>query len=465
MARLLVNRAGSVLPVVFIFAVIAVITVSAFVSGQYMLARPVLTVPVEIQALLNARSGIWKGLEMLSQPKKIDTLKTINTLDSAFNSALFGKMTEAIKPDKDPLSADEDPLSVQPYSSDSFGTCEIALKYRGCYELLESKGSFRNRSKNVTVKFGGIFSGFLDTVLFLSNNPLLQTPVRGKIHYGPFDTAGTVRTDDLTKFLSYVQGEMSDSLDTMKPAPPRLIQHNVEFDTVPETVRGPLLIDGSHFDLTWKVKKRIVVLGDVQITGKTSLEGMDFLATGAIKVFDDAHLRDVFLFSPQTISMGDRAVFSGTAMTLSNILVSGAAAVENRSMLVAVKKAAAPAPAPKPADRGKKKHAVFSITFSESSTIDATVVSQGDSLGIKIDRNAVVKGMLRSQGAMCLDGKVYGVIHAKNFVDGPLAVSGKSTAAISVIHGALLPLEDRELRNYYFPFFMGKSSIIEWVEE
>jgi cytoskeletal protein CcmA (bactofilin family) len=318
----------------------------------------------------------------------------------------------------------------------------------------------------VTVKLGGVFPLVSDTVLYLINNPPLQKPIRGKIHYGPVDTAGAIRMDALNKFTSYFLTKMSDTLDTMKPSPPRLIQHNDEFDTIPETVHGPLFIDGSHFDLTWKTKKRIVVRGDLQITGKTALEGMDFLVTGEIKLFDDAHLRDVFLFSPKTITMSDRAVFSGTAMTLSTILVSGVASVENRSMLVVVRKPNAPVPKPpKPGDRGKKKLAVFSITFTESATVDATVVSLGDSLGIKIDRSAIVKGMLRSQGAMCFDGKVYGIIHASKFVDGPSAVSGKSTAAISVINGDLLPLEPREIRDYFFPFFMGKLSMIEWVEE
>jgi hypothetical protein len=466
MGATLKNRNGSALPVVLIFAVIAAITALAYVSGQYRTARPALSSPPDIQALLNARSGIWKGLEMLSQTKKPDTLKGINTLDTAFNAGLFGKQSEAITKDGALLAPDGNPQEIQPYSCDSFGTCEVALSYRGCFEILQSKGVFRNIRKNVAVKLGGIFNQFSDTALFLEKSPPLQSPVRGGVHYGPLDTAGSVRTDDLSKFLSQLQSEMTDSLDTMKPAPPLLIQHDDEFAKVPDMVRGPLFIDGSHFDLGWKTNKRIVVLGDLQVTGTTQLEDMDFLVTGEIKLFDKARMRNVFLLSPKTISIGDRAAFSGSAVTMSNILVFGVASVEDRSMLVVVRKENAPQNKPAPGPKGqKKKIAVFSATFTESATIDATVVTLNDSLGIKIDRSAVVKGLLWTRGAISLDGKVFGRICASKIVDGAQAVSGKSSAAISVIRGGILPLEDDQVRGYFFPFFMGKLSIVDWREE
>jgi hypothetical protein len=111
----------------------------------------------------------------------------------------------------------------------------------------------------------------------------------------------------------------------------------------------------------------------------------------------------------------------------------------------------------------KGKKAVFAATFTGSSTVDATVVALGDSLGIKIDRNAIVKGQLWTRGAMSLDGKVYGAIHANKFVDGALAMAGKPLVALSVIRGTVLPLDDAS--RYYFPFFMGIVSIIERREE
>jgi hypothetical protein len=451
MARqLFLHRSGSVLPVVLIFSIIAAITVIAFVSGQYMIARPGLVAPTNYQALLNARSGIWKGLELLNKPKTPDTLKGINTLAPGFGDSTFGKPTEELNKGLQPDGATD---TLPLFSSDSFGICELTLSYRGCFEVLQSKGIFRTAQKNIFVTLGGVIPMHPDTVLYLEDRTVVQSPIPGKVHYGPsMDTARAVRDDVLNKFLSFFQNELTDSTDTMRPALPLLIQSNAVFDTIPAIVKGPLFIDGSHFDLTWKSKKRIVVHGDLQITGTVALEGMDFLVAGEIKLFDKARLRNVFLFSTKAISLQGDAVFSGSAVTKSTIIVLDKALVENRSMLVAVRKAS---------PKGKKT--VFSATFSGSSATDATVIALGDSLGIKIDRSAKVKGILWAQGAMCLDGKVSGIIHASKFVDGASAMTGKPLAAISVIHGTMLPFDDAS--SYHFPFFMGRVSIIERREE
>jgi hypothetical protein len=473
MARPKTLRAGSALPVVLFFSIAAVITVIAFVAGQNMIARRTFISPSELQALLNARSGIWKGLELLTQPKNKDTLKTINTLDSLFGKSLFGKPTENILDSENELVPDSSPIKMQPYSSDSFGTCEIALSYSGCFEMLMSNGSFRNSKKNVVVKLGGLFALSMDTVLYLESGPPLQTPIRGKVHYGPLtDTARTLRTKDLNEFIATFTRQMTDSLDTMKPALPLLIQHNDEFEKIPAVVRGALFIDGLHFDLSWKSTKCIVVHGDLQITKKVLLEGLTFLVTGEIKLFDDAQARNVSLYCLKKLTIGDRAVFSGTAISQTNILAFGSASVENKSLIFIPHTAQAQAP-PKekkggpPAlpkrDAPEKKAGVFSATFTESATIDATVITLNDTMGVKIDKNAVVKGIIRTKGALVLDGKLLGLAQAAKIVDGGAVMSGKPLLPIAVIKGSILPIDD--VRRYYFPFFMGNLSILSWEED
>jgi len=76
------------------------------------------------------------------------------------------------------------------------------------------------------------------------------------------------------------------------------------------------------------------VLGDLQVTGKVAIEGLTFVVVGESKILDDAHFKDVTLFSTKRISIENKAVFSGTAITLANLIVSGNGTVENRSMLV-----------------------------------------------------------------------------------------------------------------------------------
>ena len=460
------RRAGSVLPAVLIFSIIAIIMVTVFVSGQYKLARPSLMAPSGLQALCNARSGIWKAIELLNRGNTPDTLKGINTLDSLFNRDLFGKPNDTNAIGMETLVADSAPLALQPYSCDSFGTCEVALSYCGCFELLTSKGIFRSSEKNVLVKLGGTIVSSPDTAYYLETEAPLQGMIWGKGHHGPDSVI--VRESDLHALVSEYTSELSQGTDTMVQNLPLTIQHNDEFAKIPDFVKGPLFIDGSHFDLSWKEKRRVTVLGDVQITGKVYIEGLELVAGGEIKCFDDCRLRDVTVFSLQRVVMSDRAVFRGTAIARTNMLLYGHAVVENRSMLIVTGggKVASPPAGPIPPN-GPARLPVFSITFTESSTIDATVVSlkgEGD-LGIKIDKNAIVKGVLWTKGYMGLAGTLYGVIHAKALVNAEKALSGKEQITPDPIlpgTASLRRIEDAD--KYYFPFFMGKLKIMQWQE-
>jgi len=67
------GNSGAALPTVLIFAVFALIVASVYTAGQLTIAKPSLRGPASLQALCNARSGIWKGLELkeaLRHPRK-----------------------------------------------------------------------------------------------------------------------------------------------------------------------------------------------------------------------------------------------------------------------------------------------------------------------------------------------------------------------------------------------------------
>jgi hypothetical protein len=463
MVRLFRNRDGAVLPAVLIFSIIAVIMAGAFVSGQYMLARPSLIAPSNLQALCNARSGIWKAIEILNRGNRPDTLKTINTLDSLFNKQLFGKPGDSNSISMETLVPDSTPLVLQPYACDSFGSCEAVLSYSGCFEKLSSKGVFNTREKTVNVKLGGSFFTSPDTAYYLEPGPPLQGTIWGKGHIGPMDSAPTPRQADLQSLVRRLTGELSAMSDTVVPNLPLTIQHNDEFGKIPDFVKGPLFIDGSHFDLVWKEKRRISVLGDVQLTGKVDIEGVELIASGEIKCFDDCHLRNVVALAQQRFIMADRAVFSGTAIAQTNMLIYGHAVVENRSMLVVIGEGKAPTPPTGGGGIPPKK--IFSITFTESSTIDATVVALKNELGVKIDKNATVKGILWTKGYAALAGTLYGVLYAKALVNVEKALS--ATVAIApdpILPGTASIRRIEDIDKYYFPFFMGKLTVIQWQE-
>ena len=450
---------GSVLPSVLIFSLIAALIVTAFVSGQYLLARPTLTQPAKLQALCNARSGVWKALEMLRRGGQPDSLKGINTLDSAFNGTLFGKTTDTAALPHETLVADSSPVTVHPYSCDSFGACEVSLSYRGCFEALDSKGTLRKIDKSISVVLGGSVHVSPDTAYFFETGLPLQGNIGGKGHIG--SDSVIVRQEELKALISRYNAQLSTGADTIMPQTVLLIQHNDEFEKIPDFVKGPLTIDGTHFDLSWKKKRRVTVLGDIQIFGKTNLEGLEFIASGDITCADDCRLLDVTLVAAGRMIMADRAVFSGTAIAATNMLIHGQASIERRSMLIATGEGKTP-----PLKPGMPpKPRIFSITCTERATIDATVIALKDELGVKIDKAAAIKGVIWTKGFVSIAGKLFGVVHAKALVDADQAIDPtKTPQPIAILPGSAAINRIDDANRYYFPFFMGKLAIIQWQE-
>jgi hypothetical protein len=468
MARYLHDQAGSILPVVLLFSIIAALMVFAFVSGQYMIARPALKNPSNLQALCNARSGIWKAMEMISRNDKPDTLKKINTLDSLFNKDLFGKPGDTNSIKVEDLTANATPLKIQPYSCDSFGNCEVSLSYKGCFELLSSKGLSGASEKNVLVTLAGSIKISPDTVYYLQTGEPLQGSIVGKGRIGEWnDTSNMLRSDDLTNLVADLTKELKLATDTLVKNIPLTIQSNDQFEKIPDFVNGPLFIDGSRFDLSWKQKRRISVAGNVQITGKTTIEGADFAASGEIKCFDDSRLLNASIFSAKRISMSDRSIFSGTAISRAGMLFYGNATVKNRSILVTTGKKTDTITSGKSGKNISDSSAdsTFAITFNELSNIDATVISLNDTLGIKIDKHAVIKGILWTKGYLGLAGTLYGVAFAKALVNpSNLFTENKQIKADAVLAGTASIRKNEYVNKYFFPFFMGKLSIMQWQE-
>jgi hypothetical protein len=111
-----------------------------------------------------------------------------------------------------------------------------------------------------------------------------------------------------------------------------------------------------------------------------------------------------------------------------------------------------------------KPQPVYGITFTEWATIDAVVISLQKPLGIYVDKYAVVHGLLWTKGYASIDGTVYGIVIADNFVNSTL-VKNKAKdleQAKNYFNGAIKKLPN--FNSYRFPVFMGTMSICSWQE-
>jgi len=482
------NEHGSSLTIVLIFSVFALITTSTYLISQWTIARPGLLAPSSFQALLNARSGIWKAMELMNAPP-VDTLAHINTLNANFNDSLFGKQSKNLN-DSVALPPD-DTTDVSLFSTDSFGTCKALFTYMPCFKSITSNGFFRSQSKTVSATLGGILHDSPDTVCFLGNKlpPEGGGIIDGKVamlqdsNSLPPPSAGKavpvvipeMRITDLVKAVSYFKAKFSSTNDSLFQNTVLTIQDNDKLSSIKDIVNGPLLLDGSHHDLFWKEKRRVMIMGDLQITGTVTVENIEFLVSGEVKLFDDCVFKNVSIFCSKTLTITDKSVFSGNAVSLTQISINKRARIDNKSVLVAYtesKPAQLLQPAqgqqiPQQSQAGQQIKLLCSVFLTQDVRCDGTIIAYGDPSGIKTDRNVIVRGSLWSSSMICNEGAIYGFIRCKELISAteldarqkvpPAPASGKN-----FMTGSVRRLET--IADYPYPFFMGKPSIIRWED-
>jgi len=453
------QNSGAALPIVLVFSAFAFIVAVLYVTGQYTVARPFLAAPTSFQALCNARSGVWKGIELMSRPVP-DTLAAIKTLDSTFNKNLFGKPPATVSGNNSSgLAPDDTPLVVTPLTSDSFGDASISLSYLSCFKVITSHGRFRTAEKTVRVLLGGALYTSADTVCYLMTGiDPVGGNITGKKSIASLDTA-SFHTKDLTDLVSYYSTLLSEKSDTTMPAVPVTVQSGDQARALPEVVKGHLFVNGVFGNLTWKEKRRIIVLGDIQVTGNPMIEGIEFVSMGEVKFFDDCKLRNVSVFATGRLTIGDRAVFSGTSLT-PTVLIYKDGRVEDKSMIVSYG-----------VNPAKKAIVVpTSIVLSQNASVDGVIIAYGSPGVITTEKGVVVRGIMWAQGSVVHQGALYGVLRARDLADlATLTTSagGRAGAAPVLVKntltGAIMPLP--EITSYPCPFFLGRPSIIRWEEE
>ncbi len=456
---------GSSLPVVLLFSAVAMITVFTYLLNQTSLAKSALRSPSSVQALLNARSGIYKAYHKMTDTSHsdtiIDTLKTISTLDSLFGSDLI----EISDTTDDIFGADTERINI--FSSDSFGTCEIVMLPRGSFFILSSIGKFKRAERLVTAKLGSKIPALPDTVLLYYED----SPWEGTKPQGEVVLVKSPPSDSTTSLLSRMLSEYQEMLqvdDSVMFDQPLTIQSQHELDKIKDTINGHLIIDGSHYKLSLKGNRTIAVLGDIQITGEVFLNGISFLAGGEIKLFDESELRNVSLFSNSRIFIGDRASYQGDALACHSISIYGNAIVKDKSTIVVCGKSSHNS-SPSGSDSLQ-----YSIIIADNATVDGTCMALRTPGSIKTEHNTLITGILWARNTVCHRGRMLGLISAKRVIDcddpgqlAPLSTAPKDSSGGSIIQKSAVPGELAPLINisdYPMPYFTGFPSIIDWKE-
>jgi len=490
------NNHGSVLPMVLVFAIMGLILATIYITGQSSLVKPSYKEKFALQALLNARSGVWWTLDTIQAHR--DSLHGKDTLDprdstnlnltpldprsalppSGFNSDMFendtgtGLLTDV----QDVLFADDEPVKADIYSVEELGVCSIQVKTLGGVKELLSRGWYREASKECLVTLGGKTYVDTDTLLFLTN-PIIPNPPTRPI--GEFDIKReAIDNAELDALISFYSNALSvtdtapDELGAPLVEPPLTIQANDEFEELGESINSPLFIDGSYWDLQWNGhNKSITIFGDLQFTGTVQIQNVTFIVAGEVKVFDEAQLKNVTFFSQGAIFIGDRAVFDGNIISMGGITVYGESTIANKSMLIATglsQRPAAPTGASSTggpgADEGtdtgtspqkpgaNPNASPYAIQILEYAKVDGTLIAMGKAGSIKTDLETEITGVIYALKMLEHAGTLYGVAKCQE-------LAGNQIQSNPFAFKPLPSIEE-----YPIPFFIGKPRIIEWIE-
>jgi hypothetical protein len=468
---------GSSLTLVLFFAAIGMITVFSYLLHQIAYAKPSLRSPSSLQALFNARSGIYRAFYHIIDSTAIDTLKTINTLDSAFGASMFGEMVDSTPIPKDKPGLDGVPITYDLFGADSLGDCDVMLEPAGGKCKLTSTGRFHAIKRHVTAMLGCRVPALPDTVvIYHSSYEWLGNKPGGTVVSSTDNVS--INSTWYNSLIDRYQTSITET-DTLLLDLPLTIQGNNDLKKIKSTVNGSLLIDGNNSGITWNDTGTVVIKGDCQFTGDVTIHGITFIASGEIKILDDSKFDQVNVFSSSRIFIGDNASFQGNALALHSITVYGKATIRDKSSLIAGSNRASSS------GTTSGDSLKFSIFLSEESTINAVCIALETPGSIKTDLSTQITGILWAQHYVCHRGKMKGLIYATRVVDcdDPLQMAtestlnsaidneGKKVAAGSLVPGKLYnaipgeiePLSD--IAMYDLPFFMGRLSIVSWSEE
>lgn len=484
----ILTQKGSALLIVLIFSIITFITVSVYVMSQFNFAQVLRKEPAKLQALLNARSGIWYGLAMLD--KEVGAMQSDSSSSDTSLSDLFGedmfehkeKEEEEDEPSLDEMQVLSEGESETIALFDSTILFTYLIKPSAFFQILESEGMFRDYSKNASVIIGSKPFISPDTVLYLSTPGLPE----GTGHFGgkvAFITESIDSSDSTQRKRFFINreklvgiveeyiGPLFAVAESLALNPPLTIQYNEDFSEIPDTVLGPLFIDGSSRDLFWRAERQIYVAEELQITGSVHLENLKFIVKGDIKILDEARLKSVEIFSGSRIFFAGESDFNGNAMAYADIEIYEQAAIKGKSIIIStgLSKREEKKEQQEEQEAGKKVKKVspkkkqeikpFSAFVRDQAIVDGIIIDLRRLGGIFTGDETVIRGILWAEGRVCHKGRMKGVIKSSVLVD--------ESEPLKVVSNSLAGTIDKlnTIGEYYLPYFFGQPVIKEWKEE
>jgi hypothetical protein len=470
------SQNGSAIYIVFIFSIVTLATSMIYIVGQYNFSRYFYKSPQKIQAILNARSGIWFGLNLLDKQlsEKNNSRRSIDSVMSIpFNLDLFGtgeNGSDSSYNNNFDLIPGAGPIDISLFDKSKYGYFSLNLLQSGNFRILESRGFHRKDSNMVVATIGSQPFTNPDTVLFLEvpGRPEGIGSVDGTIVYlkRSIDYSDSaiykklfVDISEINLIVNDFNGTLASIYDSADINPPLIIDYDDDFWGMSDTVKGPLFIDGSNRELYWNEKRTIYVLEELQITGDVYIENVEFVVRGDIKILDNAELKSVNLFTSKMTFISGESIFNGTAISCDDINIFDNANIRGKSVLLSTgtKKRGEKFKITKKTPVGEQLN-LFSVYIKGEALVDGVVIDLRKIGGIYTEIETIISGILLANGRICHNGRMKGVMKSTVLVD----QSNVLNVTKNFLNGSIKELEN--IDEYYMPYFIGEAKIINWKE-
>jgi hypothetical protein len=465
--NVLKNTNGNALPLVIFFSAIGLIIVLSYISNQLMIAKPSLASKTSVQALFNARSGIYKAFDIITNGTEKDTLQTKDAKE--WGEDLF----DTISSDSgDPFT--ETPVELSIYSNDSFGNCEITLIPYGSFYELTSVGKLSDCKRTIRAHLGGKIPALPDTVLIITNSlPWEGSEPRGTVVNNPVQDS-TSDSKALTSLLSDYS-EALQMFDSLTPEQPLNLFGTRDQKKLKDTINGDLTIDGRTSKFAMKEKRTLYINGKCAIIGDVKIEDVSFVVADDIILSEGASIKNASIYTSRGLYIENNSEFSGDAIALHSISVYDEATVINKSSLVVA--GTVTTSSSDSTSEGKRDSLKYSIQIENKAAVDGVCIALGSPGSVKSGPETKITGIIWAKNNVCHQGQMEGCIKAGKMVDctmpdgSDLPTLGQSAgneqqqqiSGSNTMNGSIKPLET--ISQYKVPCFTNELAIIDWKEE
>jgi hypothetical protein len=299
--------------------------------------------------------------------------------------------------------ATQNPPSAEYKGTDSLfgGFMRTEAKLEKGFFSIKISGEIDKTKVTMLSKFGSDFdSSFYknNAILEIDKHPEIYGWINGDVQTGTAlpELNTSVIKDEISNFNAYLQSPYQADTELFSP------QIFYKPGDIPN--KEVIYVNDAIFfrDGTFEYPKTIISTSDI-IVENGILKDLTIIAYGEVRIQYDSELKNVYVFSPNSVILSGYSYFSGGIISQKEIRVAEYATVAESSVLIA---------------EGETNR----ISFTESSSFSGTVISTAEKTIagayqniITIEDNAECQGLIYSSGRVSIKGKFKGLVCAHTF--------------------------------------------------